>query len=366
MLDGVCVGGRGVYIGAFVWWWRRVKSWAVQRALFPNASFVCLTFLPESLAAGAVYESTMLSAAIKAALKVNEPAVDRVCGSGALTLEAAVAAVTKAGVKLSKCKLYHIHKSLVRPPLTPPVVVSRGVNSLTVDIVPHHPLFDVPATGFVVEVNGVAGPIIVPTAGFDTTRTVVPIPHVLQDLSRATEYTLRVHCVVEDPLMAGTLQPSGSVAIATLDPPMAPPAPVVVSCGVRSLVVRVANVGVASDPPSTGVVVEVDGGERPSAAAASGDGDVFIHVEHNFVVSGQQHVSLRARCTVSDAVVNASLPWSSVTETLMDLKVSGWLMLYICTHIHVVVLFDCALHPPPSEGAWLLLLCCRPCLSTIS
>ena len=168
-----------------------------------------------------------MAAIVKAALKVDDPSVARAIGAAPTTLDAAVAALTRGGIKLSKCKLYHVHKALVRPPVAPPVLTTRGVTSLTVTITPYRPLFDVPAVGYDVEVRGVArrrvpGGVV----GVCDDRTApAPIVHTVEGLTRGTTYNLCVHCVVEDPLLAATLRASTAITVRTLDPPVAPLAP---------------------------------------------------------------------------------------------------------------------------------------------
>ena len=267
-----------------------------------------------------------MAAIVKAALKVDDPSVARAIGAAPITLDAAVAALTRAGIKLSKCKLYHVHKALVRPPVAPPVLTTRGVTSLTLTITPYHPLFDVPAVGYDVEVHGIAlHRVTGGAAGSSDDRAApAPIVHTVEGLARGTAYTLCVHCVVEDPLLAATLHPSTVITMPTLDPPGSPPAPVVIDRGTDFLMVRVMNVGLASDPRSTGVVVEVDG-ER-LVAAASGEAEVLIDVGE--LEEGSRH-TLRARCTVGDATVDGTLPWSpvAVARTMTDMEVSRALFL---------------------------------------
>ncbi len=265
-------------------------------------------------------DPVLLGASVKAALKVDDPSVARAIGAAPITLDAAVAALTRAGIRLSKCKLHHVHKALVRPPVAPPVLATQGVTSLTLTITPYHPLFDVPAAGYDVEIQGVARHRVPGGAAgsVDDRAAPAPVVHTVEGLTRGTAYTLCVHCVVEDPLLAATLRPSTAITVRTLDPPGAPPAPVVVDRGTDFLMVRVMNVGLASDPRSTGVVVEVDG-ER-LVAVASGEAEVLIDVGE--LEEGSRH-TLRARCTVGDATVDGTLPWSPVVvaRTMTDMEV---------------------------------------------
>ena len=74
--------------------------------------------------------------------------------SGPLPLHDAVTALTAAGVRLTRCRAYHVRKAVVRPPLPPPVVTRRWTDSLTVALHSYHPLFDVPVTHLVLTRDG--------------------------------------------------------------------------------------------------------------------------------------------------------------------------------------------------------------------
>jgi hypothetical protein len=185
--------------------------------------------------------------------------VDAVLEGAPLPLHNLVQALTDAGLRLSICRRYHLHKAVVRWALPPPVVTRRWTDSLTVTLSAYHPMFDVPVTHLVLtssaeEVARVA--VEVPPAYAPASAVTV----VMEGLTPGTPYTLQSSCVVDsDPDLQASLLPSDPMEVRTLNPPGAPPAPVVVERGPTHLRVCVVDVGTTCDPASSGVVLEVDG-----------------------------------------------------------------------------------------------------------
>jgi hypothetical protein len=235
-----------------------------------------------------------------------------------LPLHDAVQALTAAGLRLSICRRYHLHKAVVRPPLPPPVVTRRWTDSLNVTLSAYQPLFDVPVTHLVLTCNGrevarvdvEAPPAYTPAA---------PVTVVMEGLTPGTPYTLQASCVVDsDPALQASLVLGDPIVVRTLSPPGAPPAPAVVDRGPTHLCVRVVDVGMACDPASSGVVLEVDGVVWGGPCEALPDHGLLFRVEG--LGEGTRH-TLRCRCAVAgDAEVDGCLPWSPVTVTATDLS----------------------------------------------
>ena len=110
----------------------------------------------------------------------------------------------------------------------------------------------------------------------------------------------------------------------TLDPPGAPSTPTLVSRTADALTLSATNPGLVSDPAATGLLLEVDGTVLPPTAGVSDDGGRTV----TYVLAGLGEWStrtVRARCTVVDAEVDAGLEWSPplVARTRTREEVSG-------------------------------------------
>ena len=244
--------------------------------------------------------------------------VDAVLEGDPLPLHDAVQALTAAGLRLSMCRRYHLHKAVVRPALPPPAVARRWMDSLTVNLRAYHPLFDVPVTHLVLTRDGrevarvamEAPPAYAPAAA---------VTVAMVGLTPGTPYTLQSSCVVDsDPDLQASLVLGDPVVVHTLSPPGPPPAPAVVERGPTHLCVRVMDVGTACDPASSGVVLEVDGVVWGGPCEALPDHGLLFRVEG--LGEGTRH-ALRCRCAVAgDAEVDAGLPWSLPTVATTDLS----------------------------------------------
>ncbi len=224
--------------------------------------------------------------------------------------------------QVSPCKLYHVHKALVRPSLSPPLVISRGLMSMTLSLEPWHPMYDVHPSHLVVEVDGAALKRVEVPDNYASRTALVPVPCVIDGLTQGTPYTLRLVCEVADPLLAVTLASSAPVTVRTLeralDPPRAPraPAPIILERMPSSLRVRVVNVGLECEPPAKGVVLEVDGVVWTRAGVLAEDRRVIEYLVDG-LREGSMH-TLRCRCVVEDAVVDATIPWSDALSARTD------------------------------------------------
>ncbi len=253
---------------------------------------------------------------IKAVTKSESLGIAHTLGDAPLTLQAALDALYSLEHPLNKCRQYHIRKALVRPLLSPPVVISRGVTSLTLSLEPWHPLYDVHPSHLVVEVDGAPLHHVEVPADYAARKALAPVPCVIDGLARGTSYTLRLLAGVTDPLLAATLAPSASVAVRTLDPPRAPPAPLITECTLSALCVRVMNMGLECDPPVTGAVLEVDGVVWTGAGVVTEDRNSIEYVVDG-LREGSKH-TLRCRCAVEDVMVDATLPWSEAVSARTD------------------------------------------------
>jgi hypothetical protein len=152
-------------------------------------------------------------------------------------------------------------------------------------------------------------------------RTLPPLPFVIDGLARGTSYTLRLRAVVVDPLLAATLEPSAPVTVRTLDPPGAPPAPVLVEATPNALRIRVIHRAPATDPPTapSHLLVRVDG-EEVGVKAEEGH---QWEVEVGGLAPNSRH-TVQCRYVVPDPIVDASLPWSAelvaTTTTPVDVR----------------------------------------------
>jgi hypothetical protein len=265
---------------------------------------------------------SVLGPIVKATLRctlAEAELVDAVLDAGPLPFTHVVAALSTAGFRLSTCRQYHLHKAVVRPALPPPAVVHRWTNSLTLTLSSHHPMFDLPVTHLVLTSNAeeVARVSLgrTPANGLSRYNPSPPVTVVMGGLTPGTPYSLQASCVVEgDPALQASLVLSDPIVVRTLSPPGPPPAPVVVEPGPTRLCVRLMDVGAASDPPSTGMVLEVDGAVWDGPCEPLPDHGLLFRVEG--LVEGTRH-TLRCRCTVAGAAeLDATLPWSP--DTFVD------------------------------------------------
>ncbi len=275
---------------------------------FSSAAFFNDLCFTDPVPAGLIDPATLIPI-IKAVIKSEDLDIARLLGDEPLVLQAALAALDAAGHPLNKCRQYHIRKALVRPQLRPPVVASRGVTSLTLSLEPWHPLYDVHPSHLVVEVDGAPLHRVEVPVDYATRTALVPVPCMIDGLTRGTSYTLRLLAEVTDPLLAATLTPSAPITVRTLDPPRAPPAPIIEDRTANTLRVRVVNVGLECDPPASGMVLELDGGVQ--VLRRSGPDSVWV-IDVVGLEEGSRH-TLRCRCVVEDAVLDAMLPWSEAT-----------------------------------------------------
>jgi hypothetical protein len=237
-------------------------------------------------------------------------------GSGPVSLPSMMRVVTAPGAQVSPCKQYHVRKALVRPQLSPPIVTSRDVMSLTLSLEPWHPLYDVHPSHLVVAVDDAALKRVEVPADYATRTALVPVPCMIDGLTRGTSYTLRLLAEVADPLLAATLAPSVSITMRTLDPPRAPPAPLIIERTLRALRVRVMSVGLECDPPATGVVLELDGVVWRGAGVVAEDRRSIEYVVDG-LREGSKH-TLRCRCAVEFTELDATLPWSEPVSARTD------------------------------------------------
>ena len=80
--------------------------------------------------------------------------------------------------------------------------------------------------------------------------------------------------------------------------------------GKSSLQLQAVNAGVASDPPSVGLLIEVVGrGHRVIQAPCHGEALVSTAIDG---LEEDSQYSVRVRCTVEDGDLDSRLPWSAV------------------------------------------------------
>lgn len=245
---------------------------------------------------------------VKSVLRCTAPqaeVVDTIFATtdGALSFEDLAQALLEAGLPLSTCRRYHLRKAIVCPPVPPPVVIRRQVDSLTVTLSGFHPLYDVPVTHLVLTRDGQE------VARVEEYQDFAPITVVMGGLVPGTLYSLQCCCVVRS--HAFVLESKPTLAH-TLRIPRPPPAPVVIERGTSSLCVSVVI--------PRGVELEVNGA-RWDAGPGEAIGDGIQKFRLRGLSPGTPY-SLRCRCSDSDdAELDASLfPWSPVTDVCtMDL-----------------------------------------------
>jgi hypothetical protein len=155
-------------------------------------------------------------------------------------------------------------------------------------------------------------------------RALLPLSFAIDGLARGTPYTLRLRGVVTDPLLAATLEPSASVTVRTLDPPSAPPAPVLVEATPHALRIRGVHRAPVTDPPTepSHLLVRVDGKLVDSTAEEGHQWEVEV----GSLAPNSRH-TVQCRYVVVDPAVDASLPWSAelvaTTTTPIDVRAMG-------------------------------------------
>jgi hypothetical protein len=248
----------------------------------------------------------------------RSPASPLADDTGLVSPEAAVAALAAAGLKLSKCRAYHLCKAMGRRTLGAPLVVHRGPDSLTLHLQGYRESEDVGAVALVLGVR------LLSTGGTEAGGEVehgLPaaggslVTHTLWGLGHGVEVALRVRARTSCPALDACLGWSPVCVGKTLRPPRAPRAPVVVAVGPTSLTLDLHNPGAVSDPPGVALVVECGGVETKVAVGGDGgaSGDTIRHV-----LSGLPEgtlYSLRCKCIVGDDALDAAATWSPATTT---------------------------------------------------
>jgi hypothetical protein len=219
-----------------------------------------------------------------------------------MTFHDVMDALLSAELPMSTCRQYHVRKAMVRPPLAAGRVVLRQASSLTVELVPPHPLYDVKVSHVVLTCNGEER-FRVPVPGpLDDDTYCVPPPFcvVLDGLAPGTTYTLGTAWVVENPLVAATLPSVHDVTVDTLPPPT----PVVVGHGPTHVCVRGFRMGLG-----LGIVLDVNGA-RWGGPGTVEEGEDAV----SFRVDGLQPASdytVTLKCKVDAGDAGFSMPWSA-------------------------------------------------------
>jgi len=237
--------------------------------------------------------------------------------------EAVVAAMAAAGLPLSRCRAYHVGKALGRRALEAPVVVERTPESLRVAMTGYREVEEGGAVALVLGVRVGAGPEeeVEVEGGVAQRGQGGPctVHHIVTGLGQGVEVAVRVRARSGVPALDACVGWSPVTRGVTQRRVGAPGMAAVVAIGPTSLTLDLDNPGAVSDPVGVGLVVECNGVESVvgvgggTGAGAGPDAPGPGVVRH--VLSGLAEgtvYSVRYRCVVGEAGLDAGAPWSPV------------------------------------------------------
>ncbi len=256
--------------------------------------------------------------------------VDRALGARpSATIDALVQHMTRPapdGLSLSRCKAYHLRRTLERAKPPAPVVLARTVDSVVVRVFPFPAVDHVPVDCIRVRVQvgeeAVEEDEVRPRNGAAAFSG--PVEHVVRRPAGSALAVTSRCCVLGDDALSNTFAWSDAVRTRTLQLPAAPRAAVVESCAPASATLRLENAGRTSDPQAVGLELRCNDGAVQAVPLPSADAVEVVHVLTG-LHEGTRY-SVQYRCVVADDTLNPDIPWSAPvdfqTPTQAEVKIA--------------------------------------------
>lgn len=255
--------------------------------------------------------------------------VDRALGARpSITVDALVQHMTRPapdGLSLSRCKAYHLRRTLERAKPPAPVVLARTVDSVVVRVFPFPAEDHVPVDCIRVRVQVGEEAVeeeVRPRNGAAAFSG--PVEHVVRRPAGSALAVTSRCCVLGDDALSNTFAWSDAVRTRTLQLPAAPRAAVVESCAPASATLRLENAGRTSDPQAVRLELRCNDGAVQAVPLPSADAVEVVHVLRG-LHEGTRY-SVQYRCVVADDTLNPDIPWSAPvdfqTPTLAEVKIA--------------------------------------------